>query len=161
MDRLKKILFAVAYWAVSLTWGCLMTIPGLLIALVAIALGGKPHRNGCSFIVEIGGNWGGLELGACALCGTYHGTSYWDEIRCHEFGHSIAPQHMLMGPLFPFLVGIPSACRYWYQRILQKRGKTFPNEWYYRFWAEANASSNGTRAINWLEGKSIVNPHEV
>lgn len=31
----------------------------------------KTHINGCSLITEVGGNWGGLELGAVALCGNY------------------------------------------------------------------------------------------
>ena len=75
--KILKILAGVGYWIVSLTWGALMTIPGLLITGFCILfLHGKPHRNGFSYIVEIGGNWGGLELGAVALCGRYYGTSY-------------------------------------------------------------------------------------
>ncbi len=123
-----------------------MTIPGLIITGFCIAfLHGKPHKNGFSYIVEIGGNWGGLELGAVALCGNYYGGSYWEEISAHEFGHSLCPQHLLMGPLFPFLVGIPSAIRYWYQRIGESKGKVFPADWYNRFWAEKNATENGIK----------------
>lgn len=151
-EKTKKILFSILYWAVQLTWGALMTIPGLLItAFCIVFLNGTPHKNGCSYIVEVGGNWGGLELGAVALCGNYWGAGYFDEICAHEFGHSLFPQHMLMGPLFPFLIGIPSACRYWHKRIAEKKGKQFPHDWYYRFWAERNASENGRKFKKWLE----------
>lgn len=156
-----KVLACIGYWAIQLTWGSLMTISGLLTTLFCIIfLKGKPHKNGFSYIVEVGGNWGGLELGAVALCGSYYNTSYWDEIRCHEFGHSLFPQHILMGPFFPFLVGIPSACRYWYKRIMSKKGKNFSENWYYKFWAERNASINGTKWINWIENKNIVSKYK-
>ena len=67
---MKKILFATLFWFLSLTWGLLMTVIGLLVtAFCIIFLKGKVHKNGFSYIVEIGGNWGGLNLGAVSLCG--------------------------------------------------------------------------------------------
>ena len=80
--KAKKILFSIMFWVVSCTWGIIMTTIGALITagLNLIKFAGsvagydlkiKTHRNGCSFITEIGGNWGGLELGAFALCGNY------------------------------------------------------------------------------------------
>lgn len=159
---MKKIALGILYWLIQLTWGALLTIPGLLITGFCILfLKGKAHKNGFSYIVEIGGDWGGVELGAVALCGNYSKTTYWDEIRTHEFGHSVFPQHILMGPLFPFLVGIPSACRYWYKRIMEEKyNKHFSADWYYKFWAEKNASVNGIKWINWIEDKNIINKHE-
>ena len=120
MNKFKKVLFGIMFWLVSLTWGALLTIPGLIITGFCILfLKGKVHRNGCSYIVEIEGNWGGLELGAVALCGSYSQVDgpcydpYWFEhTRAHEFGHAI--QHLILGPLQLFLIGIPSICRYWY-----------------------------------------------
>ena len=113
----------------------------------------KTHLNGCTFITEVGGNWGGLELGAFALCGNYsESNSYWfDHTRKHEFGHAI--QHLYLGPLFIFVVAIPSACRYWYQRIMQNKGKSFPSDWYDSVWFEGGATSTGTRIVEWLENK--------
>lgn len=120
-----------------------MTIPGLLITGFCILfLHGKPHRNGFSYIVEIGGNWGGLELGAVALCGRYYGTSYWTEIVPHEFGHSI--QQLLFGPLQAFIVGIPSAARYWYRRLTPNK----PHKAYDDVWFEYTASKWGTAWVN-------------
>lgn len=150
MKKSKKILFGILYWIWQLTWGALMTIPGLLITGFCIVfLGGTPRKNGFSYIVEIGGNWGGLELGAVALCGNYYGTSYWDEIRFHEGGHNF--QNLWWGPLMPFVIGIPSGCRYWYQRIMQSRGKIFPSGWYYKAWFESQANKLGQNIIPIIE----------
>ena len=141
--KILKILAGIGYWIVSLTWGALMTIPGLLITGFCILfLHGKPHRNGFSYIVEIGGNWGGLELGAVALCGRYYGTSYWTEIAPHEFGHSI--QQLLFVPLQAFIVGIPSAARYWYRRLTPNK----PHKAYDDVWFEYTASKWGTAWVN-------------
>ena len=118
MGKFKKAMFGIIYWAISLTWGALITYPGLLITLFCIIfLKGKPHKNGVTYIVEIGGNWGGLELGATALCGSYSKSQprFYDHTRAHEFGHNI--QQLVLGPLQLFLVQIPSAVRYWYGRL--------------------------------------------
>lgn len=122
MNKFKKVMFSIMFWVVSLTWGALLTIPGIIIATIAILLGGKPHRNGCSFIVEIGGDWGGLELGAVALCGRYsqidgpcYNPDWWEHTRAHEFGHNI--QQLVLGPFQLFLVTIPSSIRYWYNIV--------------------------------------------
>lgn len=151
--KICKILAGIGYWILSLTWGGLLTIPGLFVTLFCIVfLKGKPHKNGFSYIVEVGGDWGGLEFGAVALCGSYYGTDYWEEITAHEFGHSLFPQHLLMGPFYIFLVWIPSACRYWYQNIMRKKyHKEMPAGWYYRFWAEKNASEHGRKVKEWIE----------
>ena len=128
-----------------------MTTIGFIVTLIALMLGGKPHKNGCSYIVEIGKNWGGVSLGAFALCGSYSETSptWFNETRKHEFGHSI--QNLFLGPLFIFIVAIPSACRYWYMTIGESKGKIFPNNWYYKAWFEHTASSWGTKLVGFLE----------
>ena len=164
MKRLKKILFSIMFWVVSLTWGCIMTSVGLIITLALnivklickifrVNLPIKTHLNGCSFITEVGGNWGGLELGAFALCGNYSKTSpnWFKHTRYHEFGHAI--QHLFLGPLFIFVVAIPSASRYWYQRIMSKKGKKFPVGWYDSIWFERTANIWGTKWAEWLESK--------
>lgn len=162
--KIKQILFSLLFWIISLTWGIIMTSIGLLITailnlikfagkVVGYNLKIKTHKNGCSLITEIGGNWGGLELGAVALCGNYSEKwpSRFDSTRKHEFGHAI--QHLFLGPFFIFVVAIPSACRYWYQRIMRKKGKKFPAGWYDSIWFEGGADRTGTKWVNWLESK--------
>ena len=160
--KTKKVLFSIMFWLVSLTWGIIMTTIGLLItgilnlvkfagAVAGYNLKIKTHRNGCSLITEVGGTWGGLELGAVALCGNYSKSSpnWFDHTRKHEFGHAI--QHLYLGPLFIFVVAIPSATRYWYQRIMQKKGKSFPSGWYDSIWFEDGATKTGEKFVDWLE----------
>lgn len=160
--KTKKVLFSIMFWVVSCTWGIIMTTIGALATagLNLIKFAGsvagydlkiKTHRNGCSFITEVGGNWGGLELGAFALCGNYseRNPSWFRNTRYHEFGHAI--QHLYMGPLFIFIVAIPSAIRYWYQKIMQSKGKKFPADWYDSIWFEGGATKTGTKFVKWLE----------
>ena len=43
---MKKILFYIIYWLLSLTWGIIMTAIGAMIALIMILTGHKPKRLG-------------------------------------------------------------------------------------------------------------------
>ena len=56
--------------------------------------------------------WGGLELGCFFICS--EGPT--EHLLAHEAGHGL--QNCLWGPLFPFVIMIPSAIRYW---IFQQR----------------------------------------
>lgn len=150
---MKIILLGILYWVVQLIWGALLTIPGLLItAFCILFLHGKPHKNGFSYIVEVGGNWGGIELGAVALCGGYTTTcknlTWFELTRRHEFGHTL--QHLIFGPLMLFIVAIPSVTRYWYFRLTpNKKHKDYDSIWF-----EGSATKWGTTAINWIENKN-------
>lgn len=160
----EKVLFAILFWFISLTWGLPLTLVGFLmtgvlhlISLVAKLFGKefivRTHKNGCSFITEVGGNWGGLEMGAVAFCGRYTeiSPSWFEHTRRHELGHSL--QHLFLGVFFLFVVAIPSATRYWYQRIMASRGKQFPAGWYDSVWFEGGATRWGTALIDWWESK--------
>ena len=157
--KVCKILAGIGYWIISLTWGGLLTIPGLFVTLFCIIfLKGKPHRNGFSYIVEVGGDWGGLEFGAVALCGSYSQKDgpcynpYWyDHTRCHEAGHGI--QTLIFGIFQLFLISIPSAVRYWIFEFRSRKGK--PNPPYDDIWFEYTASKWGTKWINWIEDTNI------
>lgn len=159
MKRKTKVrILKFLYWLDACTWGLPLTIVGLLITGVCLLLGGKAYKNGFTYIVEIGGNWGGLECGPVALCGRYskkdgpcYDPSWAEKTHNHEFGHSL--QFMYMGIFFLFIVGLPSACRYWYQRIAQKHGKIFPSDWYDSIWFEGGATKGGTKVNNWISEK--------
>lgn len=66
----------------------------------------------------------------------------------HEFGHTF--QNCLLGPLFPFLVAIPSATRYWIQEIRCRKGKGHLNKPYDSIWFELSATDIGTEITNRL-----------
>ena len=147
---MKKVL----YWIGQLTWGIVMSLIGLITALICILfLKGKAHKNGYTIIIEVGGNWGGINLGCISLCGGYttvcSDENWFQHTRRHEFGHSL--QNLIFGPLFPFIVAIPSAIRYHYQNYRSKKG--LPNKEYDAIWFEGQATRWGTKAINKIEGK--------
>ena len=157
MKLYTKIFLGMFWWIWQLTWGALLTIPGLLITGFCILfLKGKPHKNGFSYIVEVGGNWGGLEIGAVSLCGRYsqkngpcYSPSWFEHTRRHEFGHNV--QQLIFGPLQLFVVGIPSICRYWYNILDKKHKKDRGSEWYDSIWFEGTATRWGTKWIEVIE----------
>ena len=68
--------------------------------------------------------------------------------RPHEFGHSL--QNCLWGPLFPFVIAIPSATRYWYRDISAKKGNK-PTTDYDAVWFEGQATEWGNKYISHFE----------
>lgn len=105
MKTIKLILF----WFVHCTWGIIMTLVGSVGALVMLVTGHKPKKHGYSIYFVTGHGWGGVCLGPFFFV-----SDDCDDIdsKTHEAGHSLF-QAMPMGPLFPFLVGIPSMLRYY------------------------------------------------
>lgn len=85
--------------------------------------------------------WGGCEMGLMFL-------RDWgcteDYLNTHEFGHTF--QNCILGPLFPFLVAIPSASRYWLRELFPKK------DWapYDGIWFEDAATQCGKFAHKWL-----------
>lgn len=68
----------------------------------------------------------------------------------HEAGHSI--QHSLYGPLFIFLIAIPSCIRYWYRNWYAKKHKSDPDYYmkpYDAVWFEASASDLGRKYFDY------------
>lgn len=157
MSKSKIIIYKTLYWIVQLTWGALLTIPGLLItSFCIIFLKGKVHKNGFSYIVEIGGNWGGMDLGAVALCGNYSNVNkrHFEHTRRHEFGHSV--QQLIFGPFLLFVIAIPSAVRYWYFRLTPNK----KHQDYDYVWFEYTASKWGFIWINKIENKDFAYTYE-
>lgn len=91
-------------------------------------------------------SWGGFETGLMFV--RDHKST--NALNKHEFGHTF--QNTLLGPLFPILVGIPSAIRYWYQAIRTKHGKQ--NKAYDSIWFEDAASQCGTYVAQVIESKA-------
>lgn len=159
MKKGVKIILGILYWIVSLTWGGLATIVGLLAALICLLFvkGATPHKNGFTFIIEFGGDWGGISLGAISFCGGYSGKAKYDSpcmdqdffehIRRHEFGHSV--QDLIFGPLMLFIVGLPSLIR----SQLYAKGKIDTD--YDDIWFEYTASKWGHSWINKIEGTNF------
>ena len=99
---MKRVLYYLIHW----TWAIPMNIIGGIMCLIALCCKWpvQKYRNGIEIVFPK--NFGGLELGMFFLRGPdNHG------VAPHEYGHSI--QMLWWGPLFPFVIGLPSALRYW------------------------------------------------
>lgn len=127
------------FYILSCTWGCILTLAGLIVASVLMCLGFKPKKYGWCYYFEVGKNWGGLNLGI--ICITDNEPT--KHTKNHEHGHAV--QNCMFGPLMPFIVCIPSAIRYWYRELnYNKKGKKPPTE-YDDAWFEGQATRIGNK----------------
>lgn len=115
--RIGRMFRTAGYWLVSLTWGGVMTLLGAVIALGMLLSGHAPKKLGPNVYFEAGLGWGGMEYGAFFFVSKDAS----EETRLHEAGHGI--QNLVLGPLMPFLVCIPSALRYWMRNCKSLAGK--------------------------------------
>lgn len=116
-----------------------MSTIGLFAMLILMILGNKPKRFHNRIYIEVGEDWGGLELGCFFI--TNKNPSL--HILQHEAGHGI--QNIILGPLFPFLIATPSAIRYQYRKFkYHKKGKTPPTD-YDSIWFEGWATRLGEK----------------
>lgn len=123
------------YWLLNFTWGILTTFCGLLISLVMLCIGKKPERWCSIWYFEIFKSWGGMEMGTMFL----RDTTSSDSINIHEYGHTF--QNAILGPLFIFIVAIPSAVRYWYRKLSKKTQSAYDAIWF-----EGSATKIGATA---------------
>lgn len=125
------------FYILNFTWGVIMNIFGLIGAGAMLALGKKPIQHAGSIVFRTGHNWGGVSLGIFSfICEEAD-----EHTLNHEFGHSI--QNAILGPLFPFVVGIPSLIRC--QKFNDNIRKGIPNEEDYdAIWFEGSATYWGT-----------------
>lgn len=111
-----KIFKVVLFWVASCTWGILMTLFGALVALALLISGHKPKTFHYFIYFEVGVGWGGFEAGPFFIVNKDAGLT----LKQHESGHGL--QNIILGPLMPFTVSIPSAVRYWYREIVVRTG---------------------------------------
>lgn len=142
---MQKHLNKRTFYILSWTWGLPMSFIGLLVVGSILLYGlimKKPYRlkrHGWSFYLNVGKNWGGVELGMFFLTDSKNSVS----TKWHEFGHAI--QNCKWGILMPFVICIPSAIRYWYRELkYNRKGLPCPTK-YDDIWFEARASSLGRK----------------
>ena len=135
----KRILFYI----VSFTWGSIMSVAGLLTTIIFLPFGKLGIYHGRIY-TEIGENWGGLELGCFFIC-CKNAT---EELKAHEAGHGL--QNCLWGPLFIFVIWIPSAIRYQYREWLRNHDIEKYNQLppYDSIWFEGQATKWGLKYVS-------------
>jgi len=142
---MPKILRLTKFYLLSFTWGLPWTLLGLLIFGVAwvffhesmeiniiegrIAVRFKNHR------------FGGVSLGIVYFVD--RSNSY--RLHTHELGHTI--QSMYWGPLFFFVIAVPSFLRYHYREYIRKVDiEEFRNLPHYdSIWFEGQATELGKK----------------
>lgn len=123
------------YYILMFTWGLLMSLVGLLVTLVLLIAAQKPYISFGVWKFEIKESWGGADLG----CMYIRDTTSSESVDRHEVGHSY--QNCILGPLFPFIVAIPSAIRYWDRQRRITNGETLKP--YDSLWFEGGATDIG------------------
>lgn len=117
------------WYILMFTWGLPMTVLGLLVSCFMLITGHKPKAYHGIWYFETKWIkwWGGVELGCCFCKDQEKG----ERIQMHELGHLY---QVILGPLFIFLVAIPSAARYWVRALSKKPAKTsYDSIWFERF----------------------------
>ena len=106
---MKKFLYYLIQW----TWGLPMSLIGLFVFLICKICHCRHYWYRNAICIVLPNNFDGLELGMFFIRGK------WSTGVCvHEYGHSI--QNLWWGPLFLFVIFLPSACWYWYRRLYMK-----------------------------------------
>lgn len=139
--KLRKFL----YYFLNVTWGLPMTLIGSMVALFCLLTGRRPLRHAGSIYFTLGEYWGGVSFGLFFFVDKHTDT----HTKNHEYGHSL--QNAILGPFMPFIVGIPSAIRYWVFVIRRRLGKQNPR--YESIWFEAQATKWGTDTVNYWKDK--------
>lgn len=143
------------YYLLACTWGIIMTLIGVIITIVTWPISWftkkvRFEKYHWIYKLHIGPQgWGGCEMGLMFFRDQENNES----LNKHEFGHTF--QNCLLGPLFPILVGIPSAIRYWYREIvyLIDKKKYFKLPAYDAIWFELSATNTGITNTKYLEEK--------
>lgn len=144
--KTKKPINKLLFFILSFTWGLLWTIIGGIIYLVtsftmnsSYVTSGK--RNGVRY-KTFKGLPGSISLGVFVILDDSMNN---EEILKHELGHTI--QNIIFGPLFVFLVAIPSGIRaaLWW-RIQKRHYKKFGTyKDYEGIWFESQATRLGNK----------------
>lgn len=102
--------FNKLYYILTFTWGILSNILGALVVLFFVPIFKATVETRYGRWVFVGGKyWGGLSLGNFVFLSSDAAKDTF--IISHEIGHSL--QNILWGPLFLFVIGLPSMVRYW------------------------------------------------
>ena len=136
---MRKTLFYV----LSFTWGIIMTIIGMFAAAGLRIIGKKPTMHGPCLCYVTGTGWGGVSLGPVMIMSEENARG--THTKNHEFGHAL--QNCLWGPLFPFVIAIPSATRLKYREAQEKKGIKLETE-YDDIWFEGQATEWGHKYID-------------
>jgi len=123
-----KILFMIWQW----TWGLGVNLIGLLVYLILYPRCRHGRFNN-AYITYIPWNRGGLSLGLFIFMADERNEKWTYNTRIHEYGHTI--QCLLLGPLYWFVIGIPSSVWCNFFEGYRKRNNVSYYDLYCESWA--------------------------
>lgn len=130
----------IVFYTLSLTWGLLWTLIGILVlAIIKIIYRKDVEITNCHGRIAIHfyeKNFGGVSFGLVIITS---GPRQTESLTRHELGHTI--QAALFGPLFILCVAIPSGIRYQYRMRTKRPLKTT----YDSIWFERQATEFGDK----------------
>jgi len=132
-----KVLGYFIYYLIQWTWG----LPQNLLGLYMFVKHRKCRRefyHGDVLIYHKEG-WAGISLGMFIIIKEKAGENWIHEAKIHEYGHSI--QSLILGPLYLFVIGIPSMLLY---KMTENIIFGHVNE-YYEFYPERWANHLGQK----------------
>lgn len=131
MIKLKSKILTIVINILLFPWLITQWIPGLIC--LAIFHNAKIYTNEEAKITVIKVNKGWFNGSACFSCGPiiFITPDCTEDTIKHETGHSV--QSLIFGPLFHFVVSIPSIIRFCYRRT-----KHLDHDWYLSGWPEGD-----------------------
>ena len=130
----------VLYIVVQFTWGILQSLAGLGVLAVHARF---PHRMHHGAIVTAWPSRFGLSLGPFVFIPNALDGDEADLLLVHEYGHTL--QSLALGPLYLFVIGLPSLI--WARSHALARKRRATGRPYYDFYTERWASSWGERIL--------------
>lgn len=94
----------ILFYLIQFTWGLLQNILGLCMLIKYRKLKHEFYHG--SIITYHNGEWGGISLGMFIFINEKRDPEWLRSTRIHEYGHTV--QSLILGPLFIFVIGIPS-----------------------------------------------------
>ncbi|HPD02292.1 MAG TPA: hypothetical protein P5161_03790 [Eubacteriales bacterium] len=139
---MKKVIKYVAlffFYLLQFTWGLLANLLGFLVYLSKGKLNREWFKG--ALISRHEENWGGVSLGIFIFVNGARGEQWFLDARAHEYGHTL--QNLLLGPLYLFVIGIPSVIWCNSKRFIKLREEKGVS--YYEFYPEKWANAWGDR----------------
>ena len=123
----------VVYWLLQWTWGLIQNLVGLVLAAGVRA--GHPERRLSGFHGAVVVPWerggGSMGLGMFIFYG-HRGRPDAAEVLVHEYGHTI--QSAILGPLYLFVIGLPSLLWAWLRSFRYRRAAGMANFFVFFVW---------------------------
>ncbi|MCR5483967.1 MAG: hypothetical protein K6F09_00065 [Clostridiales bacterium] len=135
---MKKALF----YLIQFTWGALQNLVGFIGYLILYKKCEHEHFHN-SFITYVPTDkpFGGVSIGIFIFINAKHDDGWRHDTRIHEYGHTI--QSVVLGPVWPFVIAIPSVIWCNFPPISKYRKKNKVS--YYKLYCETWANVWGSR----------------